>query len=252
MHVISIACSKGGTGKTTTALQLAEFYSKKHRVLLIDLDPQASLTDCFALESSVSGTIADVLTGTKLLSEIVMPVKPGIDIAPANDDLRIAETRLNERPGGEFRLRKVLQTVADRYDFVIVDTIGATSQLVYNALVTADVLIVPVRPEGTDIKAVAKFMDTVEAINDLPNVQITRIAILPTHYAAQSKHEQESLALIRTAGYRVLTPIGRSVKVSESMFTQKTLAQVDSSNERITEYAAVANEVIQWLNQKTK
>jgi len=117
MRSIAIANSKGGTGKTTSARQIASELGKSHRVLLVDLDPQASLTDILNLDGKQVFTIAHAFDEQKRLADVLTPITETISLAAANDDLLTIEQRLREREGTGFTLARMLDTVRDRFDY---------------------------------------------------------------------------------------------------------------------------------------
>lgn len=249
MRSIAIANSKGGTGKTTSARQIASELGKSCRVLLVDLDPQASLTDILDLEGRQVFTIAHAFDDQKRLADVLTPITDTISLAAANDDLLTIEQRLREREGTGFTLARMLDTVKDRFDFVVIDTIGATDRLITNAILAADAVLIPARPETTDRNALGKFLAFVEYVLSIPGAKTAKVGILPTQYVEQIIHHRQALEVIRATGYMVFTPIGRSVKISEANEERKPLAEFDASNPRAMEYATVTKELIHWLSQ---
>ena len=250
MDILAIANSKGGTGKTTTARQLAENLGINHRVLLIDLDPQASLTKSFAFDQEPSYSSTHVLSGEKRIDNAITNAHDNIDILTADARLSTVERALSESPSGQMKLRNALKVVANNYAYCIIDTIGATSMLVFNALAAANIVIVPTRPEGTDLETILPFIkSTVEDANDAHHGGKQQIAILPTQYVDQSTHHREAIEAFKTLGYKVLSPIGRSIKVSEAMFNKANLQDQDKRNPRTHEYELVTREVVEWLKK---
>ena len=250
MYIVAIANSKGGTGKTTTARQLAENLGTQHRVLLIDLDPQASLTKSFNFDQEPTYSSTHVLSGEKRIDNAITNAHDNIDILTADARLSTVERALSESPSGQTKLRTALKVVANNYAYCIIDTIGATSMLVFNALAAAHAVIVPTRPEGTDLETIVPFIkSTVEDANEAHHSGKQQIAILPTQYVDQSNHHKEALEALKGLGYKVLSPVGRSVKVSEAMFNKASLRDQDKGNQRTQEYEQISREVVEWLTK---
>lgn len=251
MHILAVANSKGGTGKTTTVRHLANELAKNHRVLLIDLDPQASLTESLELPQDPAYTIGHVFTTEKHFSNIIITINTNLFLAPASPYLVSAENALRESASGILKLRNALKNVSSQYDYCVIDTVGTTSLLVFNALIAAHAVIIPTRPEGTDLKVLVRFVrDTVMDINENYHDGKLKIAILPNQYTDQSTHHKDAIEALKKSGLTLLPMIGRSVKVSEAMSQKKTVGEYDKDNARSTEYQTLAREVITWLKNQ--
>ena len=250
MHIVAIANSKGGTGKTTTVRHIGEELAKNYRVLLIDLDPQASLTESLELPQEPIYTIGHVFTTEKHFGNIVINVKHNLALAPASAYLVTAENNLRESPSGILKLKNALKGVTTQYDYCLIDTVGTTSLLVFNALIAATAVIIPTRPEGTDLKVLARFVqETVMDINENYHDNKLKIAILPNQYTEQSTHHKDAIEALKKSGLVLLPTIGRSVKVAEAMSQKQSVTEYDKTNSRSAEYQNLANEVIKWLQK---
>jgi len=154
MRILAIANQKGGTGKTTTALNLgANLASQGRRVLLVDLDPQSSLT--LATLGECDKTLADVLggaqPGTVTMQAIIQSIAPGLDLAPGDLALSTSEMALAARLGRENVLKKALASVTG-YDLVILDCSPSLGLLTVNALTAANAVIAPTLPSALDLR----------------------------------------------------------------------------------------------------
>ena len=109
-------------------------------------------------------------------------------------------------------------------------------------------MVIPARPETTDRNALGKFLAFVEYVQAIPGAKSAKVGILPTQYVEQSIHHRQALQVIKETGYKVFTPIGRSVKISEANEERKPIAEFDASNPRSAEYAVVTCELVDWLD----
>ncbi|MCJ7625294.1 MAG: AAA family ATPase [Anaerolineaceae bacterium] len=151
MKTISLANHKGGAGKTTTVQNVGALIAELGwRVLMIDMDPQASLTMAVGTGDCSDRSIAEALgghsAGTLALTDIIINLAPDLDLAPADPELANAEMGLTQRYGRENVLKKVLTSVSDRYDIAIIDCGPSLGLLTVNSLVAADEVIIPCQP----------------------------------------------------------------------------------------------------------
>jgi chromosome partitioning protein len=167
MMIIAIAIQKGGSGKTTTALNLAAALRERgEKVLLIDLDPQCNLTQSMGIRTDPKPSIYDILDQeasgeTADLRSIVRPVN-GMDFAPASLELAKAELKLVSVYGREKLLKNILDPLRDDYDHILLDCPPAVGMLTVNGLVAADHVLMPMQAEFLPMKGLVSFMDIVQ------------------------------------------------------------------------------------------
>ncbi|MCL2547912.1 MAG: AAA family ATPase [Symbiobacteriaceae bacterium] len=206
--IIGVVNQKGGTAKTTTAMHLgAGLAIKGKRVLLLDLDPQASLSLLAGLDLSMKRpTIADLLEAeidrtpsakpvARKYEETIVNLDVNLDIIPSSISLSGMEMRLFTADAREFILRGVLNPLRDRYDYIIIDGLPNLGSLMMNLLTAADKVIIPTKPEFLDIQGVSLLVNY--AVNRVkynllnPNLEIA--GILLTMVDSRLKATQEML-----------------------------------------------------------
>lgn len=186
MPILSIAIQKGGSGKTTTALNLAAALREMGRkVLLIDLDPQSNLTQAMGFQEEPEPNVYQLLkseaAGQETDVRAAIYQANGMDIIPANLELSAAEMELVSVYGRENLLKTILQPIQEDYDYIIVDCPPSIGMLTVNALVASDFILMPLQAEFLPLKGLRSFMRAFQGVRKL-NKNLEILGVLLTRF----------------------------------------------------------------------
>lgn len=221
MVIISVANNKGGVGKTTTTLHIgAALAERKLRVLLVDMDPQSSLTLYLGYDpTALEYTSYHVMTRrVKAQQAVIMTKYPFLDLLPASIELAAAELEISGMMGREFLLRDQLSALSDLYDVVLIDNMPSLGILTVNSLMASDWVIVPIEPSYLAYKGLEMISTTIREVQRYqPGLKLLGAVI--TMVDERTRHGKEIIARIRE-NYPVLEPpIRRSVKFADAAMT---------------------------------
>ncbi|HEX2127308.1 MAG TPA: AAA family ATPase, partial [Thermoleophilaceae bacterium] len=191
--VIAFTNQKGGVAKTTTTLNLAAaFVERGHRVLCVDLDPQANLTMSQGIDpDALEASMYDVLVHRLSMREVIR--KREVDVACASIDLAGAEIAMSTMIGRERALKKGLEPVREDYDYVFIDTPPSLGLLTINALTASQKVIVPVQCEYLSMRGLIQLQNTLSMVRDELNPDIEIEGILPTLVDNRTVHAKEAI-----------------------------------------------------------
>jgi chromosome partitioning protein len=219
-RVIAVANQKGGVAKTTTVASLgAALAELGHKILLVDLDPQACLTFSLGFDpEQLELSVHDVLLGRVSAGMVVQPAREGPHLLPATIDLAGCEAVLLTKTGREQTLRLALEDIAGNYDWILVDCPPSLGVLTLNALTAADEVLIPLQCEALSHRGVGQLLDTVNDVQRLTNRDLRVLGVLPTLYDGRTTHAREVLADVSTRyGLTVLEPpIAKSIRFAEA------------------------------------
>jgi chromosome partitioning protein len=188
--IITIVNQKGGTGKTTTTVNLSVALAKTgKRVLVLDLDSQGNLTYHFGINEA-DYTMADVFFGDASLRQ-AMVEREGVHIVPANISLADVELSLTSYNKREYILKEKLDAIADEYDYIMMDCAPSLSVLTINALTAANKVLIPLQLEVLSLQGLSLIMDTIFNIKESINPSISIMGVLPVmvDYRRKITHE---------------------------------------------------------------
>jgi len=241
-QIIAIANQKGGVGKTTTTLTLGAALAERGRsVLLVDLDPQSSLTIACGIDAagnSMHEVMGSTEAGTKTLRAIVHQIAPLLFIAPSDIALSRSEAGLMLRLGRESVLKKALANV--RSDYILIDCLPSLGILTINALVASHRVIIPTICEYLALRGIALFYQTLREVQMInPTLQVS--GILPSFFDSRLIHAREVLQAMKDKGLPVFDmTIGRSVRFAEAALAGESILSYESKNPGAQAYRKLA------------
>ncbi|MCG5431583.1 AAA family ATPase [Mycobacterium sp. MYCO198283] len=219
-RVLAVANQKGGVAKTTTVASLgAAMVESGLRVLLVDLDPQGSLTFSLGHDpDKLPVSVHEVLLGEVEPDVALVETAEGMSLLPANIDLAGAEAMLLMRAGREHALKRALTKISSNYDVVIIDCPPSLGVLTLNGLTAADEVIVPLQCETLAHRGVGQFLRTVADVQAITNPDLTLLGALPTLYDSRTTHSRDVLFdVVDRYQLPVLSPpIPRTVRFAEA------------------------------------
>lgn len=252
--VITITNEKGGVAKTTTTINLGVGLARhQKKVLLVDCNMQSDLTSCFLGEDEIQSTLADAMIQTMDGSPIekldfIHPTKEGVDVIPAEKALIGVESHLVTALSRESILRRFLEQVQEGYDYVLLDCPAGLSQIVINAMVASDGVIIPTEPGADSFSGVYGAVENVRKIKNLLNPSLDVTGILITKADLRTNlHRRFALQIKEMFGPSV--PVFRQIipdriAVGNSKESRKSIFAYDARSDAAIAYDNLTKEVL--------
>ncbi len=247
--ILAIVNQKGGVGKTTTAINLAaSLAAAEQKVLVVDLDPQGNTTTGLGVpKADLEGTVYDLLVGRATGVEVLRQLHlPNLSLIPTNADLAGAEIELVSSMGWQFSLRKGIEPLKARFDYILIDCPPSLGILTVNGLTAADEVLIPVQGEFFALEGVSDLMKTIDRVQNGLNPTLTVGHILLTMQDDRTALNRQVADEMKSYfGPKVLsTVIPRNVRLAEAPSHGKPALLYDVKSRGAQAYLALAQELL--------
>ena len=244
--IITLSNHKGGVGKTTSTINLGAALSEQgKRVLLIDLDPQANLTQSLRIQiHDVSQSIYGAMRGIERL--LPVSVFAGLDVIPSTLDLSGAEIELSSETGREYILRELIEPLRNKYDFILIDSPPSLGLLTLNALTAANEVLIPLQAEYLATQGLTKLLEVVQKVQARLNKELSIGGVFITQYDKRKVLNRNVAEVVGNgyAGYMLNTRIRDNVALAEAPAAGLDIFRYSPKSSGAEDYTALANELL--------
>ncbi len=248
MYTIAVANQKGGSGKTTTAVNLAAgLASKGCRVLLVDLDPQAQASTYLRVEDrNPKGTVFDMILETRKprdINDIYVPIDTGLNLLPSESISCDDESRLNSQPNRETRLREILNHAKKDHEFAVIDCPPTLGVLTRNALIASNAVLLTIETSFLALHGVGKLLNLIQEVRAKHAIRVFAVA---TMFDGRTSFSHEVLEDMR--GYfeemMMSTVIRQNVRLKESSSHGESIFSYAHTSRGADDYRALTDELL--------
>jgi chromosome partitioning protein len=239
-RIIAVANHKGGVGKTTSVATIGAVLSQEYKVLMIDLDAQANLTTSF-LQGEQESTIYNAIKGAALP---IVNVKENLDIVPSGLEMAGIELEISGRMQREYILKDLIEPIADKYDYILLDCPPSLGLVTINAFVASKELFIPLTAEALPSKGLTMLLDILAMVQKRANKEIELTGVIITRYEKSKLSQMVEESLRNNFGDIVFqTKIRKNIAIAEAPLYAQSVLSYAPSSKGTQDYTSLTEEI---------